>query len=164
MNWNAIIAICEIIGAIAIVVTLIFLTVQIRQNTLALKSSTWQSMQDSEHQFDQFLGSDPHLCEIHERGSTHGLDCFDKPADRFQYFIILKGLIDLFQTQYYQYENGMIDEEWLNTWTSQYRNDLVKWPGHRDMFRERLPHLRPSFRKFAEDLLKEAEEKAKSDA
>ena len=40
MNWEAIGAIGEIVGAIAVLVTLIFLILQIQQNTIALQQQT----------------------------------------------------------------------------------------------------------------------------
>src|SRR5581483_582512 len=41
MNWEAVGAIGEIIGAISVAVTLIFLALELRQSTSALKSSTF---------------------------------------------------------------------------------------------------------------------------
>ncbi len=39
MNWEALGALGEIIGALAVVLTLVFLAIQVRQNTLAMKES-----------------------------------------------------------------------------------------------------------------------------
>jgi hypothetical protein len=40
MNWDAIGAMGEILGALAVLVTLIYLAVQIRQNTSAVATAT----------------------------------------------------------------------------------------------------------------------------
>ncbi len=42
MNWEAISAISEAVGAVAIVATLIYLAIQIRQNTASVKGSAYQ--------------------------------------------------------------------------------------------------------------------------
>lgn len=42
MNWEAIGAVGEILGAAAVVLTLLYLALQVRQNTLAVTSSTQQ--------------------------------------------------------------------------------------------------------------------------
>jgi hypothetical protein len=42
MNWEALGAIGEIVGAIAVVVTIGYLAVQIRQNTESLHAATFQ--------------------------------------------------------------------------------------------------------------------------
>ena len=44
MNWEAIGAISQIVGAVLVGITLIYLAVQLRQNTSALKSSTFLSV------------------------------------------------------------------------------------------------------------------------
>ena len=43
MNWEAVGAVGEIVGAIAVVITLIYLARQMRQNSSALRSTTAQS-------------------------------------------------------------------------------------------------------------------------
>ena len=47
MNWDAIGAIGEVSGAVAVVVTLIYLAGQLRQNTQALRSSTYEAINSS---------------------------------------------------------------------------------------------------------------------
>jgi len=43
MNWDAIAAVGELLGASAVLVTLIYLAVQIRQNTSAVATATYES-------------------------------------------------------------------------------------------------------------------------
>ena len=43
MNWDAIGAVAEVIGALAVLITLIYLALQIRQNTRAINSSALDS-------------------------------------------------------------------------------------------------------------------------
>ena len=47
MNWEAIGAIGEIIGAIAVLLTIIYLADQIKQNTKAVKAATQQAISDA---------------------------------------------------------------------------------------------------------------------
>ena len=47
MNWEAIGAIGEITGALAVVVTLVYLSFQLRHNTYATRASTAQALEDS---------------------------------------------------------------------------------------------------------------------
>ena len=44
MNWDALSAISEIVGAGAVLVTLIYLTVQMRQNTASVQAATRQAI------------------------------------------------------------------------------------------------------------------------
>jgi hypothetical protein len=47
MNWDAIGAMAEFIAAVLVLPTLIYLAIQFRQNTKAVKSSTYQAINDS---------------------------------------------------------------------------------------------------------------------
>jgi len=44
MNWDAIAAIGQVVGAVLVGVTLVYLAIQLRQNTSAMKSSTFLSV------------------------------------------------------------------------------------------------------------------------
>lgn len=44
MNWDAVGAIAELIGGLAMLLTLIYLSVQIRQNSISLKINIEQSI------------------------------------------------------------------------------------------------------------------------
>lgn len=141
----------EFVGSIAVVVTLVYLAVQIRQNTTALKSSTWQAIQDAEYAFDQSLATNQDAARIWMKGAANGLDSFDDPAERFQCYLIGKQLIDQFQTHHYQHERGLVDAELWQTWVSQFDHGIANSPGFGEVLRERYPHLRPSFQQFADE-------------
>jgi len=59
MNWDAISAIGEMLGAIAVVVTLVYLAVQIRRGTSATQAASVQTAAALDHEFLMAIGSDP---------------------------------------------------------------------------------------------------------
>jgi len=59
MNWDAISAIGEMLGAIAVVVTLVYLAVQIRRGTSATQAASVQTAAALDHEFLLAIGSDP---------------------------------------------------------------------------------------------------------
>jgi len=61
MNWEAIGAIGEIAGAIGVVVTLAYLSVQLRQNTKASRLSAIQAASENSSRFSELLASDAAL-------------------------------------------------------------------------------------------------------
>ena len=154
MSWDAVGAIGEVIGAIAVVLTLVYLAVQLRQNTKALKSNTWQSIQDAEQRFDEFLSRDTTLLDVWIRGAENGLDSLVEP-EKLQFYLLSKQLLDQFQTHHYHYEKGMIDQDLWEAWESTFVDDLQKWPGYSEVIRERLPLLRSSFAEFVSSHLEE---------
>ena len=44
MNWDAIGAIAELLGAVGVIASLIYLATQIRQNTRSVRGATYQSL------------------------------------------------------------------------------------------------------------------------
>jgi hypothetical protein len=151
MNWDAIGAVGELISAIAVVMTLIYVAMQLRQNTDALRSSTWQSIQDAEQRYDTLLTGDPDLIALFLRGSTQGRSELTDPESAFRYDLIAKQLIDLFHTHHYQHEIGMITDDWWQTWVKQYEDAIGSWPGFREAFKQRYPFFRPSFQRFVDE-------------
>jgi len=53
MNWEAMSAIGEATGAVAVVVTLFYVALQIRQNTRSIQASTLQAFVDDDLHRDQ---------------------------------------------------------------------------------------------------------------
>jgi hypothetical protein len=64
MNWEALGAIGEIVGAVAVVLTIGYLAVQIRQNTAAMHMSAAEKALDNTAEFNRFLASDEQLGEL----------------------------------------------------------------------------------------------------
>jgi len=59
MNWDAISAVGEIIGAFAVLVTLLYLAWQLRQNTRSTQNATWHSVIEVLSRFDVTEATDP---------------------------------------------------------------------------------------------------------
>jgi len=138
----------EFVGAIAVVLTLGYLTFQIRQSTIAMTSSTWQAIQNAEHAFDQSVAVNRGAAQIWLNGSMNGADSLDDPVERFQFYLLGKQLIDQYQNHHWQYQHGLIDPELWQTWVSQFDYEVQNQPGFADVLRARMLHLRPSFQNF----------------
>ena len=68
MHWDAIGAIGEIVGAIAVVATLAYLAIQMRQNTTQLKNATSWNINQGLAQIHGQHSSDPEFVDIWLRG------------------------------------------------------------------------------------------------
>lgn len=80
MNWDALGAIGEIIGAAAVFATLVYLAVQIRQNTGAVRAAVLNSSVVAVTDIRAKLFGDPNLTDIYIRGldDPDGLNVVDK--------------------------------------------------------------------------------------
>ena len=68
MNWDAIGAIAEAVGAVAVIITLVYLTFQLRQNTKAIEHSTSRGVLDDASQWQYKVIENPELAELYIAG------------------------------------------------------------------------------------------------
>ena len=110
MNWDAIGAIGEVTGAVGVLVTLLYLAYQIRLNSKLLQHSVQESASQSTR--DQFyLFQDSFTREAVIKAFHSDEDITLEQAVAAEAFLI--GAIATFQSQYYNYKNGlMLKEEW----------------------------------------------------
>ena len=83
LNWGAIAAVGEILGAVAVVVTLLYLSKQIRQNSRAVEVTVLRDTTDQWNHWSEFVTSSPGLAEIVARGN-HSYSKLSE-ADALQY-------------------------------------------------------------------------------
>ncbi|MGB0133791.1 hypothetical protein, partial [Dokdonella sp.] len=71
MNWDAIGAIGEIAGAIGVIVTLLYLAIQLRQNTKASNAIAVQNSMENSARFSELISKDPELARTFYSGLSH---------------------------------------------------------------------------------------------
>ena len=68
MDWDAIGAIAEAVGALAVIITLVYLTFQLRQNTKAIELSTYRGVIDDANQWQYKVIDSPEIAELYIAG------------------------------------------------------------------------------------------------
>jgi hypothetical protein len=152
MNWEAIGAVGEIIGALAVVMTLGYLAVQVRQTNKIARAESYGRIIDAHVGHHRVLSSRPGLLDIWGRGLVdyHGLSIDEKGM--FHTFI---GPIVLeFQKYLFLYKQGMVPRVTFEM----FENDIVasllspggrqwwedckgKWPEVADYLDQRIEDL-----------------------
>lgn len=120
MNWGAIGAVGEIIGAIAVLLSLIYLGFQIRQNTKSLKSSSYQAAIASMSELSHLSAANEHTARVLRITLFGDLDELseDELTMSTSY---LTGLFRNFENFYYQHESGAMED---HLWEGM-RNSMV---------------------------------------
>jgi hypothetical protein len=108
MNWDKTSAISEILASIAILVTLVYLAVEINQNAEATRAEVRQAMLASDQQLLEQLMDDPQLSL-----SWYKEELDDEERVRLGYFLVTH--LRMRENNWLQYKNGILDEE---TWRS----------------------------------------------
>ena len=108
MNWEAIGAVSEIIGALAVVVTLAYLAVQIRQSNDLLRSESRQVLVSNDV---TSLRSGMELSDVFAKFVSSGeLSAEEQLKLSFMFALDLRNR----EFEYFQYINGLLDEQtWL---------------------------------------------------
>ena len=117
MNWDAIGAIGEIVGAFAVVVSLLFVGWQLYQNTDALKTSTSQSHLDSFFAIASTVFKDPEFAELYNKGLFEPETLSD--VDRIRFYGFCTSTFRYYETSYIQFRKGKLDAELWDTLETQ---------------------------------------------
>ncbi len=116
VNWNAIGAIGEIVGAAAVVLSLLYLAIQMRQNTKAQAIATFESAMSGFNEAIRFSFGDI------ERSSTFRRGTVDPDSLNEDESVLFNAMIRHYSNHIYKlfrlYERGVFPEsEWINAVT-----------------------------------------------
>ena len=114
MNWDAISAVGEIIGAVGVVVSLIYLAMQIRHNTQAMMAQSAREAVAAMREFNQSMINDPEISRIFRLGAENLVHLNEEERARFGHisFNFFKTAEEL----HYQYLQGTLDPEIWKSW------------------------------------------------
>lgn len=82
MNWDAIAAVAEIIGVIAIIASLFYVAVQIRQNNVIARATIISTTNSDSMRMSELVAQDAELAEIFDKG-TNGVSLTGVERTRF---------------------------------------------------------------------------------
>jgi hypothetical protein len=150
MNWDAIGAIAEAVGALAVIITLVYLTFQLRQNTKAIEHSTSRGVLDDANQWQYKVIDNPEIAELYIAGMK-GDDL--SSSDRLRFSLLMN---TLFGHWGHAFAAGNFDV--VNT--SQITG-VLSYPGGANHWRRAVANktisLLPEFIEYVNDVLEEVE-------
>ncbi len=135
----------EFVGAIAVVCSLIYVGIQLRQNTAAIKITTAQAFTDTWNNYIRTLNVAPELAEIFYRGLT-GTSKLNG-AEITQFYSFLSQAFTTYQSFFIQRENGVVDEGYWNTYVHAI-HDLMSCEGVQDYWSHRHHWYTKEFREY----------------
>jgi hypothetical protein len=145
VNWEAISAIGQIVGALAVVVSLIYLAREIRSNA---RSARLLSL-DSVNRWLGELVEHPHLGELYYRG-IHDFESLES-GDLVRFSALMDQLFYIFEEMYYQQLDGHLDPRLWGPNEAAMR-DINAYPGVQAWWRSRshwfnkefVNHIKPN--------------------
>ena len=150
MNWEAIAAIGEIVGAIAVVGSLVFVGWQMAQNTDALRTSTSQSHAELYMSISTRISESREMATLYITGLSD-LTELDE-ADRVRFIAFVSSTFRFYETSFVQHRKGKLDEELWFVLERQIK-DLVTAEGIRSWWAIRRHWHSAEFRALIESLI-----------
>ena len=148
MNWEAFGAIGEILGAAAVVVSLVYLAIQIRiQNKESRLAATHEISVGFRESLSSFLDSD--LVDIFLK-ANRDIDSLSE-NERLRLLIGMQRIYRLWEEAYHQHAAGRLDPRVWNAMVSLYSSYLSA-PGFSVFWELRKQHYDAEFRAFVDDL------------
>ena len=123
MKLERLALVAEILGSIAVVITLIVLIAEVRENSKILMASNRQSVAERTQDLALAVATNPDLLAIQSEMTGNpdvGLQ------QRYGYMITVLKMVE---ESYLQYRDGLLDEEYWQTWASFVRANLQTQEG-----------------------------------
>ena len=126
INWEVVGAIAELIGSVAVLVTLLFVLIQLRHSSSAIRSVSLQSALGADVGILTSLVSDPELHGIYHRGIRSTDELSKEEYSRFEILLLL--MLRMNDIQYQQYVNGETGAEYWDSLATTFQTQL-EMPG-----------------------------------
>ena len=135
-----------LIANISVVLGIIFLAVELRQNTQAIQAQTRDSLTEKQMQYMLSIAANPELAEVWIQGTVEGESVWaDSLGAAGMYDTLMQAIFREWENSHYQYERGLFTED-------EFQGRLTTWrfsmagPGYRDVWMRTRERFAPSFR------------------
>ena len=114
MTLQDLASIGELLGAVGVIVSLIYLAAQVRHNTAALRASSITGVTDRTAEAMGMVATDPELAKLLGKGVTG--DSSLEPDESIRFELLMGTWFTHWQGMHRQISVGAIDEELFNAW------------------------------------------------
>jgi hypothetical protein len=138
----------DFLGGAGVLVSLIYLAIQIRHNTTAGKADSYQAVVSAVSDWSREVGADADLCRVILKGQASSASL--EPVERMQFSLTMASFFRHMENVHAKFESGSVDERVWDGWAARTRAFLVA-PGTADWWRSTETAYSSSFRKWADE-------------
>jgi hypothetical protein len=132
-----------LVANLSVVIGIVFLAVQVRQNTRAIQSQTRDAITEKQMEYAGWIATDSQLADVFRRGQEDWLQL--EPTERVMFALLLGAMLREGENSHYQYERGLFSEsEYEARWVRWER--LVAQPGVQQYWSSQRDVFSPAFR------------------
>jgi hypothetical protein len=138
----------EIFGGIGVIFSLLFVALSIKQNTEAIRATTWETFLDRSERINVSIAESSDLARIVRLGESDPSLLDPDEYFRFSHFARMR--FGAWEAVHNHYAVGRIDLHTWNIWNSFYL-DLLDSPGYRRVWKDIEQWYEPEFRSILQD-------------
>ena len=150
MNWDAISAVAELFGAIAVVISLLYLARQLRQSARIEGAASFRSIMDGVREVTNHMHA-PQNLETLTRGyrSRRSLP----PDEMMRFDHLIGSLLNQVEATHMTLEAQMYTEDAMANWVWFLRTRIFCFPGAREWWDEYKPGYEPASQAFIQRIV-----------
>jgi len=149
MNWDAISAVSQLVGSIAVVVSVLYLAVQLRSSTRVARVAAMDAASAALRDVTKPLMENAELARLWRTGLENLQEL--SPEDQARFFHVTHQFLKALETIHYHYVYGLLDSQLWDGWR-ELLHHYVASPGIRFYLTRRSAVFSERFRKFVEEL------------
>ena len=154
MNWEAISAIAQMIGSIAVVLSVLYLALQVHQSTRIAKLAAQDAAATSLREVTRPFAENADLARVWRRGLEN---LQSLPAEeQARFFHSCYQFLKAFETIHFHHIHGVMDEQIWQGWCGLLRHYIAS-PGMEHYWKLREDLFSARFRQFIRELERPAE-------
>ena len=148
MSWDAIIGIAEVVGTVAVLITLFYLSRQLRQTTEEVRSANYHGVTDSFNQLNLTVAGNVDLARVFKTGNEN-YDSLSE-EEKYQYGFFMHSAFRILDVIKFQSERGTGDTT-LWEFENKTLHKLLEAPGGRRWWKERPYNFSEDFVLYVEN-------------
>lgn len=140
-------------ASFAVILGIVFLGLEIRQNTDMMRSQTRDSISEKQMMFSEWVATERDLAEAIAKANL-GLPL--EPAERVMHAYFLAGVWREWENSHYQFEQGLFDRDEFEPRMQRWR-ETMRVASIRESWKQTRLNYSPSFRVEVDRIVTEAE-------
>ena len=125
MPTDIIQSVTSIIQTIAVIISLVYVSKQVRDGAKAVKSQTYQSIISAYAEIEARIGQDSETARIYYMGCDNP-EKLSGEEEKIRFRQLICSIFNFFENLHYQYKTGLLDEHLWAGWCELMRNKLSK--------------------------------------
>ena len=150
MNWEAIGAVAEAAGALGVLVSIVYLALQVKQNTEESRIARAQSLNTANADANALVANNPELSVIVRSGMID-FEALSE-SDKFRFSTIFFSFMTKYDFSYHQRKSGRLDEVFWKRTESEIRTFLTL-PGSRHWWTRDRSRFSAEFADYVDRIL-----------